>query len=77
MMEGFIINYSPGYTKEDRETWGYPVPYPYPIFGLRLSRGEIIHGSMTHSTKRRRSLFVWYSGIKENHEELEMKGILS
>jgi hypothetical protein len=38
------------------------------LFGLKLSRGEINHGSG-------RSLFTCYTGVKENHEELDIKGL--
>ncbi|KAH0537122.1 hypothetical protein FGG08_006055 [Glutinoglossum americanum] len=73
----FTTNCSASYRAEDRRDWGEPEPAPCPAFGIRITQPEIIHGSTPFSNRRRSTLNPWYSGILENHEDLEIHGTLS
>lgn len=71
--DGLTTNVSQKYTKEDQESFGSFVPVPCKRGGVRISRPELIHGSTSVSTKRRKTLFVWHCGIQEDHVTLDNK----
>lgn len=69
--DGLTTNVSQIYTSQDKEKFGSFVPVPCKRGGVRISRPELIHGSTSVSTKRRRTVFVWHCGIKEDHVRLD------
>lgn len=71
---GETTNIIPGktYTKEDEWDFGPFVPYPCKAGDLRLTRPDIPHGSTPTSTARRRVVFPWLIGIRDDHETLDV-----
>lgn len=69
--DGLTTNVNQRYRKEDEESFGSFVPFPCQRGGVRISRPELIHGSTSVSTKRRRTVFVWHCGIGEDHVKLD------
>jgi hypothetical protein len=74
---GFTTNCSTTYRKEDRDKWGKPVPVPCPAFGLRITRPDIIHGSTSQASVRRRTLFAWYKVLEEDCQTFKGSGSLT
>ncbi|KAI9887442.1 MAG: hypothetical protein M1823_000779 [Watsoniomyces obsoletus] len=69
---GFTTNIGTGvYTAEDKEEFGRFIPVPCTKGSIRISRPEIVHGSTAVSTLRRRTIFPWFTGIREDHETLD------
>jgi hypothetical protein len=60
------------YNVQDRAKWGEATPVPCPAWGVRLSLLQLIHGSTIKSTRRRRTILPWFTGILEDHEHLEV-----
>src|SRR5437764_568588 len=44
---------------------------------VRITRPEIIHGSTPNATIPRQVIYPWFTGIKEDHNTLEIPGQLS
>ena len=65
------------YTQEDRQMFGYPKPFPCPMFGIRISLSTIIHGSTPKSPRQRRAIYPWFIAVKDNHVDLEINNTLS
>lgn len=61
--DGLTTKVNQSYLKEDEESFGSFVPSPCQRGGVRISRPELIHGSTSVSSKRRRTVFVWHCGI--------------
>ncbi len=59
------------YAAEDKEDFGRFVPVPCTRGSIRISRPEIVHGSTAVSTLRRRTVFPWFTGIREDHDTLD------
>jgi hypothetical protein len=62
------------YLPKDADKWGHPEPTPCMRGGIRLTRGEIIHGSTARGNLPRRVIYPWFTGIGEDHETLDMPG---
>jgi hypothetical protein len=62
------------YTPTDILTFGRPEPFPCNAGDVRITRGEIIHGSTKGVFSRRRVLFPWHTAIQEDHQTLEIPG---
>src|SRR4030095_11236151 len=43
---------------------------------LRITRSEIIHGSTGLAKTRRRVVYIWLTGIKEDHDKLDDENML-
>ena len=73
---GTTTNCSQTYLPEDRRELGYPVPRSAPKLGFRVTLPQIIHGSTPISTKPRRVIYTWLSGVEEDLQTFENKGTL-
>jgi hypothetical protein len=73
---GRTTNCSSIYRAEDRVEWGEPVGVPCPAWGVRITLPQLIHGSTSVSTRRRRTILPWFMSIGEDHEQLEVAGCL-
>ena len=62
------------YTKADQAKYGAATPTPCLTGGIRLTRAEIIHGSTGSTSKRRRVIFPWYTGLEEDHDGVDIPG---
>jgi len=62
------------YLPEDVESFGSKVPFPCAAGGVRITRPDIIHGSTSAVTQRRRVIFPWHTAIQEDHQQLEIPG---
>jgi hypothetical protein len=40
---------------------------------IRITRPEIVHGSASNAIRRRRVVFVWHCGIRDDHETLDLE----
>ena len=65
------------YLPEDEKSFGTFVPQVCSPGDVRITRPEIIHGSTPNATIRRRVIYPWFTGIKEDHNTLEIAGQLS
>lgn len=62
------------YNRKDQEKYGVVMPDPCPAGGIRLTRAEIIHGSTTTAENQRRVIFPWFTGVGEDHNEVDVVG---
>ena len=62
------------YFPKDAQEWGKPEPTSCPRGRIRLTRGEIIHGSTATGNLPRRVVYPWFIGIAEDHETLDIPG---
>jgi len=71
---GETTNLVPGktYTKKDEWDFGPFIPYPCKAGELRLTRPDIPHGSTPVSHTKRRVVFPWLIGIRDDHETLDV-----
>ena len=60
------------YTSEHRQIWGEPKPLPCKKGDVRMTLPSVIHGSTAVSHRRRRCIFSWHMGIKDDGETLEL-----
>jgi len=74
---GHSTNCSQIYRVQDQKDYGDHTPTPCLALGLRITRPDIIHGSTQGSTRRRRSAFAWFSGIRDDHSTLDGTGYMT
>ena len=74
---GHSTNCNQIYRPQDQRDFGNHTPTPCPAFGIRITRPDIIHGSTSGSTRRRRSAFAWFSGIGDDHSTLDGTGSMT
>lgn len=60
------------YLPEDEKDFGSLVSQVCLPGDVRITRPEIIHGSTPHATIHRRVIYLWFTGIKEDHHTLEI-----
>lgn len=60
------------YTKQDELDFGPFIPYPCKAGELRITRPDIPHGSTPVSRTKRRVVFPWLIGIRDDHETLDV-----
>ena len=65
------------YLPEDEKSFGSFVPQICKPGDVRITQPEIIHGSTPNATIKRRVIYPWFTGIKEDHHTLEIPGQLS
>ena len=65
------------YLPEDEKSFGTFIPQVCSPRDVRITRPEIIHGSTPNATIRRQVIYPWFTGIKEDHNTLEIAGQLS
>ncbi|KAI9853271.1 MAG: hypothetical protein M1824_001468 [Vezdaea acicularis] len=59
------------YTPEDKKRFGAFVPCPSQRGGIRITRPDIAHGSSKKAGQRRRTIFPWFTGIRDDHQTLD------
>ena len=70
---GYTTNANTIYTPDDEKTFGNLTPVPCKRGTIRITRPEIVHGSTNQAKRRRRTVFVWHYGIREDHETLDLE----
>jgi hypothetical protein len=65
---------SKSYTTKDKRTFGKPLPYPCPAFGVRFTHPGNVHGSTKVTRRQRRVIYTWHTSIAANHQDLEIPG---
>ena len=71
--DGHTTNGSKLYRSEDAADFGLLTSASCGRRGIRISRPEILQGSTSQATQRRRTVFVWHYGIQENHHQLDLE----
>jgi len=74
---GVTTDASKNYLPEDERDFGRAIPMPCPAFGVRITRPDMIHGSTSKASRRRRVIYPWYTSIKADHSTLERPGQLT
>ncbi|KAH0563233.1 hypothetical protein GP486_002201 [Trichoglossum hirsutum] len=69
---GYTTNAQDKYTAEDSRKFGNLIPVPCKRGAIRITKPEVVHGSTKKATRRRRTVFVWHSGIQDDHETLDV-----
>jgi hypothetical protein len=70
---GHTTNAKTIYLPEDERLFGKLTPVPCKRGAIRITRPEILHGSTSKAVQRRRTVFVWHYGIREDHETLDLE----
>ncbi|KAI9857951.1 MAG: hypothetical protein M1813_007920 [Trichoglossum hirsutum] len=74
---GHSTNCSQIYRVQDQKDYSDHTSTLCPALGLRITRPDIIHSSTQGSTRRRRSAFAWFSGIRDDYSVLDRTGYMT
>ncbi|KAI9780352.1 MAG: hypothetical protein M1839_006775 [Geoglossum umbratile] len=69
----YTTNALKSYLSADQKDFGKLVPVPCKRGAVRISKPEILHGSTPVAKQVRRTLFNWPTGIRADHQTLDMK----
>ncbi|KAH0547757.1 hypothetical protein FGG08_000014 [Glutinoglossum americanum] len=70
---GYTTNAKKTYLPVDQQDFGRLVPVPCKRGAVRITMPEILHGSTPKAKNIRRTLFNWPTGIRADHQTLDME----
>jgi hypothetical protein len=73
MPSGHTTNAKHFYTHADEQRFGKLTAVPCKRGAIRITRPDMLHGSTPQADRRRRTVFVWHCGIREDHETLDLE----